>query len=146
MTIEYGLIAIAVFCIAWLGFMEYRLQRFFRGKNGASLEGMVRAIVDEIEAMQKEEEERITYLKNLETRLRRSIQGVGTVRFNPFRDVGSKQSFATALLNEHGDGVVISTLYSRDRTSVFAKPIKQYASEYELTPEETSALEEARIS
>lgn len=60
--------------------------------------------------------------------------------------MGSKQSFATALLNEHGDGVVISTLYSRERTSVFAKPIKKFDSEYELTPEETQALTEARLS
>ena len=146
MTIEYGLIAIAVICIAWLGFMEYRLQRFFKGRNGQSLEGQVGTIIEEIESMHAEEEQRITYLRSLETRLRRSVQGVSTVRFNPFRDVGSKQSFATALLNEHGDGVIFSTLYSRERTSVFAKPIKKYASEYELTPEETEALEAARLS
>ena len=146
MTIEYGLIAIAVFCIAWLGFMEYRLRKFFQGKNGESLETIVGTIVDEIEGIHAEDEERLAYLRTMETRLRRSVQGVGTVRFNPFRDVGSKQSFATALLNEHGDGVVISTLYSRERTSVFAKPIKKYGSEYELTPEENEALEAARLS
>lgn len=84
MTIEYGLIAIAVLCLAWLGFMEYRLQRFFKGKNGGSLETIIRGIVDEIEAMHNDEDQRITYLQGLESRLRRSIQGVSTVRFNPF--------------------------------------------------------------
>ena len=144
MTIEYALIATVCLCIIWLGLMEYRLYKFFKSKNGGSLEGTVRQIIDEIETMQGEEEERIAYLRDMETRLRRSIQGVSTVRFNPFREVGSKQSFATALLNQHGDGVVISTLYSRDRTSVFAKPIRKFASEYELTPEETAAMEEAK--
>ncbi|NIT70429.1 DUF4446 family protein, partial [candidate division KSB1 bacterium] len=59
--------------------------------------------------------------------------GVGTVRFNPFKGTGGGQSFAAAFLSEHGNGVVISTLYSRERVSVFAKPIQSFASEYELT-------------
>ena len=145
MNIDYALIAIAALCIVWIGSMEYRLQRFFRGKNGSSLETQIRTIAEEIENIHGEEEERIQYLRSLEARIRRSIQGISTVRFNPFRDVGSKQSFATTLLNEHGDGVVISTLYSRERSSVFAKPIKKFASEYELTPEESQSIEEARL-
>jgi hypothetical protein len=68
-----------------------------------------------------------------------------TIRFNPFPDQGSNQSFAIGLLNEEKDGVVISSLYSRERMSVFAKPIKNGKSDYELTQEEKEALQKAEV-
>ena len=49
------------------------------------------------------------------------------------------------MLNEEGDGVVLSSLYSRERMSVFAKPIKGGKSEYELTGEETNAIKKAKV-
>jgi hypothetical protein len=58
--------------------------------------------------------------------------------------MGGNQSFATAFLNEDGDGVVISSLYSREHTSVFAKPVKKHSSEHEMSNEEKEAMEEAR--
>ena len=79
------------------------------------------------------------------SKLRKSIRGLETIRFNPFPDQGSNQSFAIGMLNEDGDGVVISSLYSRDRMSVFAKPVKNNKSEYELSTEEKEALAKANI-
>jgi hypothetical protein len=87
-----------------------------------------------------------TYLATVESRLRRSTQAVHTVRFNPFAGTtgsGGNQSFATAFLDQHGNGVVISSLYARERMSVFAKPIKNGASEFELSDEERKAVLEA---
>ena len=78
-------------------------------------------------------------------KVKKSIRGLETVRFNPFPDQGSNQSFAIGMLNEEGDGVVFSSLYSRDRMSVFAKPIKNNKSEYELSGEEQKALDKARV-
>ena len=83
-------------------------------------------------------------IKDINKRLKTSVTGVGVVRFNPFTNSGGNQSFAIALLNEHGNGVIISTLYGRERTSIFAKPVVKFASEYELTKEETEALEQAK--
>ena len=76
-------------------------------------------------------------------KLRKSIRGLETIRFNPFSDQGSNQSFAIGMLNEEGDGVVFSSLYSREHVSVFAKPIKKMSSEYEMTKEEKDSLEKA---
>ena len=74
------------------------------------------------------------------------MTGVETVRFNPFKGDGSggNQSFSTAFVNEEGDGVVISSLYSRERVSVFAKPVKKMSSEYEMTAEEKESLQKAK--
>ena len=84
-------------------------------------------------------------LSVVNAKLKKSIRGLETIRFNPFPDQGSNQSFAIGMLNEDGDGVVFSSLYSRERMSVFAKPVKKGKSEYELTEEERQVLEKAKI-
>ena len=70
------------------------------------------------------------------------------VRFNPFSGDGSggNQSFAAAFLDEKGSGVVLSSLYARDRVGLYAKPIEKGASSFELTKEEKEALERAQES
>jgi hypothetical protein len=74
------------------------------------------------------------------------VQSVETLRFNAFRGSGSggNQSFASAFLNENGDGLVISTLYSSDRMSIFAKPVTKFTPAFELTEEEKDVLDGAK--
>ena len=86
------------------------------------------------------------YLTTVEKRLRKSVQSINTVRFNPFKGTGSgsNQSFSTAFLNEEKDGVVISSLYSREHISIYSKPIKGGNSEYEMSDEEKESLENAK--
>lgn len=76
----------------------------------------------------------------IEGRSRRSLQHVGLVRFNPFDDTGSDQSFAIALLDDERDGVVISSLHGRANTRVFAKPIEAGVSAHNLSDEEAQAI------
>ena len=54
---------------------------------------------------------------------RKALQRVGLVRFNPFEDTGGNQSFALALLDADRDGVIVSSLHSRDLTRVYAKAV-----------------------
>ena len=75
---------------------------------------------------------------------RKAVQRVGLVRFNPFEDTGSNQSFALALLDGEEDGVVISSLHSRVSTRIYAKPINQGRSDAALSAEESAALDQAR--
>lgn len=76
-------------------------------------------------------------------RTERSIQHVGIVRFNPFEDTGSDQSFAIALLDSQRDGIVISSLHGRQSTRVFAKPIANGTSAQPLSTEEADAIRSA---
>jgi hypothetical protein len=69
---------------------------------------------------------------------------VSTVRFKAFEQNSSNQSFAIALVNELGNGVILSSLHHRDHVSVFAKPVAEYASTHDLTEEEKSVLTEAK--
>lgn len=87
-----------------------------------------------------------SYLITVEKRLKKSVQSINTVRFNPFKGTGSgsNQSFSTTFLNEEKDGVIISSLYSRDHISVYSKPVNKGDSEYELSDEERESLNAAK--
>jgi hypothetical protein len=76
----------------------------------------------------------------LESRSRGSLQHVGVVRFNPFTDTGSDQSFAIALLDDERNGIVLSSLHGRAGTRVFAKPIQGGQAAHALSDEEEQAL------
>ena len=126
-------------------YLYHKLNRFLSGSNTVGLDTSIVSINRSIQEKETFRIELEKYLVGVENRLKRSVQSVHTVRFNPFKGTGSggNQSFATAFLNEDGDGVVISSLYSRDHVSVFSKPVKAGASEYELSEEEIAATKEA---
>lgn len=124
---------------------EKRLKRFFVGKKAKDLEDTLVALEEDISKLKKAKESAEKELSLINSKLKKSIRGVETIRFNPFPDQGSNQSFAIGMLNEDGDGVVLSSLYSRDRMSIFAKPVKGNKSEYELSEEERAALDKAQV-
>ena len=138
--------ALAIVLLAWTIRLEIKLRRFTMGQNGASLEENFRKLEQHFESATAFHSTTLSYLQTVEARLRNSIQGTETVRFNPFEGDGSggNQSFATALLSETGDGVVFSSIYARDRMCVFAKPIKKFVSDHELSSEERDAIAKAR--
>ena len=131
--------------IAWIVKTEKRLNKFFMGKKASNLEDTINALQEEIKILNHSKTTTEQELSNINKKLKQSIRGVETIRFNPFPDQGSNQSFAIGMLNEEGNGVVISSLYSRERMSIFAKPIKNGKSEYELTNEEKEALVKSEI-
>jgi len=83
-------------------------------------------------------------LKNLKRDSKFHLQKVAMVRFNPFSEVGGDQSFSIALLDENNDGVVITSLYSREGNRIYGKPIKKGNSSYPLSNEEEEAIKRAK--
>lgn len=79
----------------------------------------------------------------LESLSQRTIQKVAVIRYNPFSDTGGDQSFAIALLDSLGNGVVLSSLHSRTDTRVFAKAVQGGRSKYQLSDEEQDAIKKA---
>ncbi len=141
------ILAIAIIVLAWMVFsLHQKLNKFLVGKGSENLTDSISTMnsaVTDLESFKKELE---AYLTTVESRLKKSVQGVHTVRFNPFKGStgsGGNQSFATAFVNELGDGVVVSSLYAREHVSIFAKPIIRGASEFELSEEEAEAVKEA---
>ena len=115
--------------------------------TGSNAQNLEETIISDRKKVQSLVEENISLRARLdvtEKKLAQSVRAVKTIRFNPFADQGSNQSFATALVDETGSGVVLSSLYARDRVSVFAKPVENFSSTYELTVEEKQALEQSK--
>lgn len=71
------------------------------------------------------------------------LQRVGMVKFNAFDDVGGEQSFALVMLDANGDGVVVSSIYGRQDSRLYAKPISNTGGERPLSDEEQLALANA---
>lgn len=139
------LITVTVGLSIWVLVLESRIKKLLAGKDAGSLEETIVALGKDIRALEKFQGATESYLTEVEKRIKRSIQGVETIRFNAFKGTGEggNQSFAIALLSENGDGAVISSLYARDRMSIFAKPVKNFSSEFELTAEEQGVIKQA---
>jgi len=83
-------------------------------------------------------------LARLSDVLPHTIQGYGVVRYSAFENVGGDQSFSMALVDKHGNGVMLSGLHARDDTRVYAKRLTEWHSSYSLSAEEQQALGQAR--
>lgn len=83
-------------------------------------------------------------LEELKKENKFSVQKVGLIRFNPFREVGSDQSFSLALLDGNDSGFVVTSLYSREGNRVYGKLVKNGESEYLISDEEKKAIEQAK--
>jgi hypothetical protein len=73
--------------------------------------------------------------------LRTALQHLAVVRYDAFGDTGGKLSWSMALLDDQGDGVVLTSINSRADARTYAKEIKSFTSESKLSPEEEEALE-----
>jgi hypothetical protein len=74
-----------------------------------------------------------------------AVQRVGLVRYDAFDDVGGRLSFSCALLNDDGDGVVVTSINGRQDTRVYAKPVYRAESMHNLSEEEGAAIREAMV-
>ena len=72
-----------------------------------------------------------------------SVRHVALIRYDAFEDVGGRLSFSCAMLDEHGAGVVLTSINGRQETRVYAKPIAQGRSSYNLSSEEEEAIRQA---
>jgi hypothetical protein len=120
--------------------LHQHYQRLVRN-GGTSLEEVLDRNLDQMDRTAVRVDELDKLCRAIDDQLQRAVQRVGLVRFNPFADTGGDQSFSIALLDAEGDGLVISSLFSRSETRVFAKPVQAGQSKYNLTTEEEEAIQ-----
>ncbi|HEY7847632.1 MAG TPA: DUF4446 family protein [Candidatus Limnocylindria bacterium] len=115
-------------------------RQLVRDGAGGSLDEVLQAHVTRVEEVRGRQAEIDAAQADLQHQTQTSIQHIGLVRFNPFEDTGSDQSFALALLDDRRDGVVISSLHGRTNTRLFAKPVEGGSSSHTLSDEEAQAI------
>jgi len=104
----------------------------------------LKEILDSFNKLERGFEKICQELESLKKENRFSIQKVGIVRFNPFKEVGSNQSFSVALLDGNDSGVVITSLYNREGNRFYGKAVKNGQSQYLLSEEEKQAIEKSK--
>lgn len=111
--------------------------------TGKDISEDINNYMDRIIALEEAVSETHSYCKQMENTMRNCIQKTGIVRYNAYNDAGNDLSFAVALLDDKNSGVVFNGIYSREMSNIYAKPVIEGKSKYNLTKEEEEALNKA---
>lgn len=124
--------------------LKQKLHLFFSGKEAKDLEKVLIDQLNETKALDQEIQELFEISNRLRELSMKSIHKTALIRFNPFKEVGSNQSFCAAFLDGKNSGFVISSLHTREGTRVYSKPIVSgEADGFPLTEEEKAAILQA---
>ncbi|MCC7495537.1 MAG: DUF4446 family protein [Fimbriimonadaceae bacterium] len=145
LTVLSSLLLVAVLLqAARLRDVRRRFNALAAGRGDRPLEALLDHHLARIAAVEQQVQAAQAGLGQLQQDLRRTLRKVGLVRFDAFGDVSGEVSFALAVLNEDDQGWLLSSLYHRDGSTVYAKPITQGRARVPLSDEEQAALDSAR--
>lgn len=145
----YILLAFLVWLIG-LTFLVIRMIRHYsrltKGISKKDLKTLLEKILNQVEVNQTELKTLVDLSQETIKQAGFHIQKIGLVRFNPFSETGGNQSFTLALLDDHNNGLIISSLHSRATTRFYAKKLKKgkVVAGGELSKEEKQALKAAQ--
>jgi len=130
--------------LLWYNFAELRrlkgrIRRLIDTGSGNDLAELLERCRD-LGHMQRSLEQLQEKAADLQVGLEKSFNRAGLVRFNAFSDISSDLSFALALLSREGNGFILTSIYSRDDTRVFIKPVQDGRATNRLSEEEEKAL------
>jgi hypothetical protein len=97
-------------------------------------------------AGEREIAQQVARIAGLEKVAQSETPRIGFIRYNAFADVGSDQSYALALLTRDGDGVVLSSIYSREETRTYGKAVVKFQTSQEASEEERAAIAQAKAA
>ena len=139
-------IALLVYCVILhirLGSLKKKYDFFMQGDNGASLERKLSVEVSEIRDAAKGLETMLTEQAAIRNIQSNTIQKIGFIKYNAFENIGNDLSFALTLLDGNNNGICISSIYGRNESRIFSKPIMKGKSLVSLSQEELESLNEA---
>ena len=139
-------IALLVYCVILhirLGSLKKKYDFFMQGDNGASLERKLSVEVSEIRDAAKGLETMMTEQATIRNIQSNTIQKIGFIKYNAFENIGNDLSFALTLLDGNNNGICISSIYGRNESRIFSKPIVKGKSLVSLSQEELESLNEA---
>lgn len=137
------LIILTIVTLCKLSGAKKRYKALVNGATGESLEDVIAdniAAMNELVVKNKKIDEDYADMRALFTK---SIQKVAVKRFSAFQDMGGDMSYAVALLDHNNTGVIFSSIFGRQESCSYVKPVIEGKSTYTLSEEEQSALNEA---
>jgi hypothetical protein len=142
-----GIVIVSIVTLIALIFVLCKLSRVVRkidnltaGMEGKNIEEIIALYGSRAKKSNEVIEEFERKIKKMERENAMSIKKVYSKRYKAFDDIGSDLSFSVTLLNDDNDGVLITSIYGRDESRVYLKPIRDGISSYRLSPEESEVL------
>ena len=126
-----------------INYMKKRYKKMMTGVDGANLERLIIGCVDDAKEVSDENKKLREDLDSARALLQQAITKVAVVRFRAFEDMGSDLSYAVAMLDSDNNGVVMSSIFGREDSRSYVKPITSGTSTYAMTEEEEEALKQA---
>jgi hypothetical protein len=126
-----------------LSSLEKKYRRLMRGANNKNIEELILSYLDKIEEGRKIAEDTKELYDNINNKVDECIQKVSIIRYKAFDDIGSDLSFSIALLDNNNYGVILTGIYGRNDSTIYAKPIEKGISRYDLSDEEIHVLNES---
>src|SRR5690554_2662814 len=123
--------------------LKKRYNLMMQDADKGSLEDMIKAYQRKVDTTYVDTKLAVEEIKLLSNQISHCIQKVGVVRYKAFEDVGSDLSYTVAMLDNKNDGVVITSIFGRNMSTSYAKPISKGTSKYTLSDEETYAMNKA---
>jgi len=119
-----------------------QLAALNRGIEGQNLEQVLVTHMDTVDQTVRRMDVLEQAIAVLQAQMPGCVQRVNLVRYDAFEDVGGEQSFSMALLNGQGDGIVLTSVYSRSDVRVYAKAVQNGRASHALSREEEGVLRE----
>ncbi|NMB26939.1 MAG: DUF4446 family protein [Tissierellia bacterium] len=123
--------------------LKSRYKELVRGSDGINIEELLLKNGYEVEELRRDISVLSKEIETLDTKLTFAIQKVGFIRYNAFADMGSELSFSIVFLDNFLSGFVLTSIYGREQSICYAKPIKDGKSIYPLSAEEIQAIDRA---
>ncbi|HWB70821.1 MAG TPA: DUF4446 family protein [Egibacteraceae bacterium] len=143
-AIALAAIALALSTAALVG--QRRVRGAYRAFSLGSRDDVLTLLqrhIDAVEGLRQRVDGVQSYAQELRGLLRSGVSRVATVRYDAFDDMGGRMSFSAALLDENGDGLVLTSINGRTETRTYAKPVLGGNSRHNLSEEEERAIADA---
>jgi hypothetical protein len=126
--------------------MRSKMKKMLKGTKAVTIEESIMEIVKDLKELEDFRDNSIELFKKYNSRINSSIRAIETSRYNAFPGMGSggNQSFTSVFSDERGNGLIITGLYSSESMRVFAKPMSEFDSQFELTEEEINTVKSAK--
>lgn len=144
-------VALNILAIIILGIQGIKISKvskshrnLSRNMEGKNVEEIIHQYYEKIDSMDIRMNKMDLQINKIEDKLLNCIQKVGIVRYNAFDNIGGELSFSLTLLDEHNNGVILTSIYSRTNNVVYGKPVKKGRASVTLSAEELQALDRAK--
>lgn len=143
LALVFVLLITVIICLTSLNRVEKKYRKLMRGTNNKNIEDLLVGYLDKIDEIKQMSDEVKAICEETVRSTANCIQKVSIIRYKAFDNVGSDLSYSIAMLDANNNGILITSIYGRNESTTYAKPIDKGISRYDLSEEEEKVLYQA---